>query len=82
MWPAREAIVEAHRGEDNNITFTIDADENPILIGRNGKTLDAIQTLLKNIFTDSDNICFSELINQIFIACMNCAENITPDKCF
>jgi spoIIIJ-associated protein len=50
-----KAIVEAHQGEENNFTFTIDAEENPILIGRNGKTLDAIQTLLKNyinIFTD------------------------------
>jgi len=43
-----EAIVEAHQTEDHNITFTVDAEENPILIGRNGKTLDAIQTMLKN----------------------------------
>ncbi|MBU1144461.1 MAG: KH domain-containing protein [Firmicutes bacterium] len=50
-----EAIVEAKPGEEKQITFLIDANENPILIGKNGKTLDAIQTLLKNyinIYTD------------------------------
>jgi spoIIIJ-associated protein len=50
-----EALVEARQGEENSLTFTIDAQENPILIGRNGKTLDAIQTLVKNyigVFTD------------------------------
>lgn len=45
------AVIEAHQGEERNITFQIDAEENPILIGRNGKTLDAIQTLLKNYIT-------------------------------
>lgn len=50
-----ESVVEAKPGEKSQITFLIDATENPILIGKNGKTLDAIQTLLKNyinIFTD------------------------------
>lgn len=43
-----EAIVEAKSGENRQITFLVDANENPILIGKNGKTLEAIQTLLKN----------------------------------
>lgn len=50
-----DAVVEAKPGENRQVTFTIDAAENPILIGKNGKTLDAIQVLLKNyinIFTD------------------------------
>jgi len=50
-----DAIVEAKPGEDKQITFTVDANENPILIGKNGKTLDAIQVLLKNyinLYTD------------------------------
>lgn len=50
-----DAVVEARPGENRQITFLIDAAENPILIGKNGKTLDAIQVLLKNyinIFTD------------------------------
>lgn len=50
-----EAVVEARPGDNKQITFLVDANENPILIGKNGKTLDAIQILLKNyinIFTD------------------------------
>jgi spoIIIJ-associated protein len=50
-----EAIVEAKPGEEKQITFLIDANENPILIGKNGKTLDAVQVLIKNyinLFTD------------------------------
>lgn len=43
-----DAIIEAKQQNDRQIIFTIEAKENPILIGRNGKTLDAIQTLLKN----------------------------------
>ncbi|MDD3958169.1 MAG: KH domain-containing protein [Candidatus Izemoplasmatales bacterium] len=43
-----EAIVEAKMETENQIAFLIDANENPILIGKNGKTLEAIQTLLKN----------------------------------
>ena len=58
------AIVEAHQGEDRNITFTVNAEENPILIGRNGKTLDAIQTLLKNyinVFTDEHYVILVDI---------------------
>lgn len=50
-----DAMVEAKPGENKQITFTVDANENPILIGKNGKTLDAIQVLLKNyinLYTD------------------------------
>ncbi len=43
-----DAIIEAKQQNDRQIIFTIEAKENPILIGKNGKTLDAIQTLLKN----------------------------------
>jgi len=43
-----EAFVEARLGEGNELTFIINAQDNPILIGKNGKTLDAIQTLIKN----------------------------------
>ncbi len=50
-----DALVEAKPGEDKQVSFYIDANENPILIGKNGKTLDALQVLLKNyinLFTD------------------------------
>ncbi len=42
-----EAVIEAKRLENRQL-FSIGTKENPILIGKNGKTLDAIQTLLKN----------------------------------
>ncbi|MBU0997521.1 MAG: KH domain-containing protein [Firmicutes bacterium] len=50
-----DALVEAKPGENKQVSFYIDANENPILIGKNGKTLDALQVLLKNyinLFTD------------------------------
>ena len=43
-----EAIVEAKMETQNQIAFLIDANENPIMVGKNGKTLEAIQILLKN----------------------------------
>jgi len=50
-----EAVVEAKELEDHQLQFTIDAAENPLLIGKSGKTLESIQTLIKNlinVFTD------------------------------
>ncbi len=43
-----EAVIEAKQLDQRQIMFMIEAKENPILIGKNGKTLEAIQTLLKN----------------------------------
>ncbi|QWB99974.1 KH domain-containing protein [Mycoplasmatota bacterium] len=43
-----EAVIEAKRIDDRHLLFSIESKENPILIGKNGKTLDAIQTALKN----------------------------------
>jgi spoIIIJ-associated protein len=43
-----DAVIEAKQLEERQVLFSIEAKENPILIGKNGKTLDAIQTLLKN----------------------------------
>ncbi len=43
-----EAVIEAKQLENRQLLFSIEAKENPILIGKNGKTLDSIQTLLKN----------------------------------
>ncbi|MCK4551735.1 MAG: KH domain-containing protein [Tenericutes bacterium] len=43
-----EATIEAKQLENRQLLFNIEAKENPILIGKNGKTLDAIQMLLKN----------------------------------
>ncbi|MBI9009273.1 MAG: KH domain-containing protein [Tenericutes bacterium] len=43
-----EAVIEAKQLDERQVLFSVEAKENPILIGKNGKTLDAIQTLLKN----------------------------------
>jgi spoIIIJ-associated protein len=43
-----EAMIEAKRIDDRHVLFSIESKDNPILIGKNGKTLDAIQTALKN----------------------------------
>jgi spoIIIJ-associated protein len=43
-----EAIIEARIEEEHQLIFLIEAKDNPILIGRNGKTLEALQTLVKN----------------------------------
>lgn len=43
-----ESVIEAKQLDEKQIQFNIETKENPILIGKNGKTMDAIQTLLKN----------------------------------
>ncbi len=43
-----EAVIEAKRIDERHVLFSIESKENPILIGKSGKTLDAIQTALKN----------------------------------
>ncbi len=59
-----EALVEAKLVADHEITFVVNTNENPILIGKNGKTLDAIQTLLKNyinLFTDEHYVVLVDI---------------------
>jgi spoIIIJ-associated protein len=43
-----EAVVEGKRIDERHVIFNVESKDNPILIGKNGKTLDAIQTALKN----------------------------------
>lgn len=43
-----EAVIEGKLTGDRHVLFSIEAKENPILIGKNGKTLEAIQSLVKN----------------------------------
>ncbi len=43
-----ESVIEAKQLDDRQILFSVEAKENPILIGKNGKTLEAVQILLKN----------------------------------
>ena len=59
-----EAFVEAKIVGEREINFIINAQENPILIGKNGKTLDAIQTLIKNyihVFTEEHYVILVDI---------------------
>lgn len=50
-----EATLKASNPQDYEYTYEIESNENPVLIGKNGKTLDSIQFYLRNllnIFTD------------------------------
>jgi len=44
-----EATVKASNPTGNELTYEIDSDENPVLIGKNGKTLDNIQFYMRNL---------------------------------
>lgn len=44
-----EASVKASNPTDNEFTYEIDSNENPVLIGKNGKTLDNIQFYMRNL---------------------------------
>lgn len=50
-----EAVIEGKLSGERHVSFSIQAKENPILIGKNGKTLEAMQNLVKNyinLYTD------------------------------
>lgn len=50
-----KAEIKVASSEDNNIAYYVETDENPVLIGKNGKTLESIQFYIRNllnIFTD------------------------------
>ena len=44
-----KAIVEMRKKANKEIKYVITSDDNPILIGKGGKTLEAIQILLRNV---------------------------------
>jgi len=44
-----DATIEMRVKEENEITYTINSEENPILIGKNGKTLEGIQFYIRHI---------------------------------
>ena len=50
-----DASITVSEGEDKDIVYRIETDENPVLIGKNGKTLESIQFYIRNllnIFTE------------------------------
>lgn len=44
-----KAVVEMRKKQSGEIRYVITSDENPILIGKGGKTLESIQTLVRYI---------------------------------
>jgi len=44
-----EAQIEMRRRSDNEIVYTITTSENPLLIGKNGKTLENLQFYIRNL---------------------------------
>ncbi len=44
-----DAQVEMRRKSDKELIYTINSEENPLLIGKNGKTLENIQFFLRNL---------------------------------
>ena len=44
-----EVSIEMRRKNENEIAYTINSEENPILIGKNGKTLESIQFYVRHI---------------------------------
>ncbi|MFP4077541.1 MAG: RNA-binding cell elongation regulator Jag/EloR [Candidatus Izemoplasmataceae bacterium] len=59
-----KATVTVAEGEDKDIVYRIETDENPVLIGKNGKTLDSLQFYIRNllnIFTDEKVIVLVDI---------------------
>lgn len=44
-----EAKIEMSQRKENQLIYTIETDENPLLIGKNGKTLEGIQLFIRNL---------------------------------
>ena len=44
-----EAQIEMRRRSENEVSYTINTSENPLLIGKNGKTLESIQFFIRNL---------------------------------
>lgn len=43
------AQIEMRRKSENEVVYTINTEENPLLIGKNGKTLEGIQFYIRNL---------------------------------
>lgn len=43
------AQIEMSRRNDTEIKYTVNSDENPLMIGKNGKTLESIQFFIRNV---------------------------------
>ena len=68
-----KAIVEMRKKQNREIRYVITSEENPILIGKGGKTLEAIQTLVRCIV--NNDIDDPEKQYQIAVDCGGYKEN-------
>lgn len=44
-----QATIEMRKKSSNEVVYTINSEENPLLIGKNGKTLESIQFYIRNL---------------------------------
>ena len=59
-----KATIKVSTPSDNEITYEVETDENPLLIGKNGKTLESIQYYIRNIvsiFSDERTIVLVDI---------------------
>lgn len=59
-----EASIEMRRKSESEIAYSLNTDENPLLIGKNGKTLESIQYYVRNlvsIFSDERTIVLVDI---------------------
>lgn len=59
-----DAKIEMKQRKDNQLIYTIETDENPLLIGKNGKTLEGIQLFIRNLinaYTDQHMIVLVDI---------------------
>jgi len=59
-----EAKIEMNQRKENQLIYTIETDENPLLIGKNGKTLEGIQLFIRNLintYTDEHMIVLVDI---------------------
>lgn len=58
-----EASIELKRRNENEISYIINSSENPLLIGKNGKTLENIQFYIRNIVNSYSDERFIVLVD-------------------
>ncbi len=59
-----DANIEMRHKSENEIVYTVNSEENPLLIGKNGKTLESIQYYIRNLvslFSDERTIVLMDI---------------------
>jgi len=58
-----EANVEMRKRNEKEVVYTVTTDENPLLIGKNGKTLENIQFYIRNLVNSFSDERFIVLVD-------------------